>query len=181
MKNLICQEKELIVIDPLQLVVGSHHPFTFRAEMTFLEGYYFLSSILIIDGLVTSYIKPPYGSGHQPFHGLLFLGNSKGNVYLIDLHRSSKTAMETIKVVKVFKTNPVSQALHFSRQRPYEDDFLLVGGEMSDTILYHVIFILVIIVDLDPSRSIGACTSTFGAELVSCSGLPTRREFDRQR
>jgi hypothetical protein len=101
------------------------------------------SSILNIDGLVTSYTKPPYGSWHQPFHDLLFLGNSKGNVYLIDLQQSSKSAMDTIKVVKVFKTNPVSQALHFSRQGPFEDDFLLVGGEMSDTILYHVIFILV--------------------------------------
>jgi len=37
----------------------------------------------------------------------------------------------------VFNTNPVSQALHYSPQRE-EGDILIVGGEMSDTMIYQV-------------------------------------------
>lgn len=40
-------------------------------------------------------------------------------------------------VAATFKTNPVSQALHISR-RQGDYDILIVGGEMSDTILYLV-------------------------------------------
>ena len=39
--------------------------------------------------------------------------------------------------MSVYKTNPVSQALHLSRQ-PDDGDILIVGGEMSDTIIYLV-------------------------------------------
>ena len=38
-----------------------------------------------------------------------------------------------------FKTNPVSEALYLNRRRE-EGDILLVGGEMSDTVIYHVTF-----------------------------------------
>jgi hypothetical protein len=42
-----------------------------------------------------------------------------------------------VPVAAMFKTNPVGQALHISR-RPDDNDILLVGGEMSDTLLYLV-------------------------------------------
>jgi hypothetical protein len=93
-------------------------------------------TFLIVDGLVTAFAKLPYTGVLDSSHRGIFLGNSKGNVYLIDLGQPSKVAQK-IKVAKVFKTNPVSQALHFSR-RSKDGDILFVGGEMSDTILYLV-------------------------------------------
>ena len=95
-----------------------------------------LFTFLITDGLVTAYAKLPCMDVFDSSRRGIFLGNSKGNVYLIDMSQSSKAAQK-IKVTKVFKTNPVSQALHFSR-RPNEGDILIAGGEMSDTILYLV-------------------------------------------
>ena len=105
------------------------------------ESYLFLKvlirvTFLTVDGLVTAYAKMPCTGVLDLSHRGIFLGNSKGNVYLIDIGQSSKAAQK-IKVAKVFKTNPVSRALYFSR-RSKDGDILFVGGEMSDTILYLV-------------------------------------------
>lgn len=48
----------------------------------------------------------------------------------------SPRAAHSLRVENIFKTNPVSQALHFSQCN--EHNVLFVGGEMSDTILYLV-------------------------------------------
>jgi hypothetical protein len=45
-----------------------------------------------------------------------------------------------VLVTAMFKTNPVSQALHISRRHD-DYDVLIVGGEMSDTFLYLVLFL----------------------------------------
>lgn len=121
--------------------MGSHEPFTFRREMTFLEGYDHINiynnrwtnnivretSILPLTRNISRYIIP---------------WKFQGNVYFIDLDQSQKDG-QTLKVSKVFKTNPVSQALHFSRRQSNGDNILFVGGEMSDTLLYLVTFALV--------------------------------------
>ena len=102
--------------------------------MPFLEGSRRLA-VLTIDGLVTAYTKPPSNALTESNWGVLFLGNSKGNVYYIILDQSPREA-QFLQVANVFKTNPVSQAFHFSQRK--EGNILFVGGEMSDTILYLV-------------------------------------------
>lgn len=56
-------------------------------------------------------------------------------MYYVLLDQSPRAAY-SLRVENVFKTNPVSQALHFSQRK--EGNVLFVGGEMSDTILYLV-------------------------------------------
>ena len=102
--------------------------------MPFLEGSHRLA-LLTIDGLVSAYTKPPSKALIESNCGALFLGNSNGNVYYIILDQSPRSA-QFLQVANVFKTNPVSQALHFSQRR--EGNILFVGGEMADTILYLV-------------------------------------------
>jgi hypothetical protein len=70
----------------------------------------------------------------------MILGSSKGNIYFIDLDQLVKNT-PVVPVAAVFKTNPVSQALHITR-RHHDSDILFVGGEMSDTILYLVVSIV---------------------------------------
>jgi hypothetical protein len=43
------QEKELVILDMQELTVGSHDPFTFRGQMTFLEGTHHLTSLWLIE------------------------------------------------------------------------------------------------------------------------------------
>jgi len=64
------------------------------------------------------------------------VGTSNGNIFFIDLDALPDDPT-SVPLVASFKTNPVSQALHLSR-RPEEGDILLVGGEMSDTMIYFV-------------------------------------------
>jgi hypothetical protein len=89
----------------------------------------------MIDGLVTSYTKSPELT-HPPVRGAFFLGTSAGNVFFIDLD-AFPNDMTSVPPIAGFKTNPVSQALYLSR-RLEEGDILLVGGEMSDTMIYYV-------------------------------------------
>jgi hypothetical protein len=84
---------------------------------------------------VTSYTKSPE-LALPPVRGAFFLGTSTGNVFFIDLDAFPNN-VTSIPPIASFKTNPVSQALHLTR-RLEEGDILLVGGEMSDTMIYFV-------------------------------------------
>jgi hypothetical protein len=88
------------------------------------------------DGLITSYARATPSIHSEKSRGIYYLGSSKGYVYLLDLDTIIK-GNPSVPVLAGFKTNPVSQALHATRS--LNPEILIVGGEMSDTILYTVI------------------------------------------
>jgi hypothetical protein len=90
-----------------------------------------------IGGIVTACIQSrPTNSLKSK--GVLLLGSSKGNVYVIDLDEVTSQQHAELHPSAVYKTNPVSTALHYSRRGP-NGNILFVGGEMCDTVIYLVV------------------------------------------
>ena len=72
--------------------------------------------------------------------GNIMLGSSKGSVHLIDLDWiSPRDSCVKPRLLLSFNTNPVSTALHFTRLNEADVNFLFVGGEMCDTIVFSVV------------------------------------------
>jgi hypothetical protein len=94
------------------------------------------SILLKIDGLVTSYAKSTPVIPREKSRGIYYIGSSKGFVYVLDLDIIAKEHV-SVPVQAGFKTNPVSQALHATYS--FNPEILIVGGEMSDTIIYTVL------------------------------------------
>jgi hypothetical protein len=119
------QEKEVVVVDIQDLTVGSHEPFAFREDLSFLEG-----------GLVTAYTKGPGETNNN-----ILIGSSKGNIYSISwdkLGSSDQSLQMTLNIV--YKTNPVGTALYYGQIRcnGSEHGTLFVSGEMCDGAIYLV-------------------------------------------
>lgn len=120
------QEKELVVVNIQDLTVGSHEPFAFREDLSFLEG-----------GLVTAYTKGPGETDNN-----ILIGSSKGNVYSISWDKLGTSDHSSLQMTLniVYKTNPVGTALYYGQIRcnGSEHGTLFVSGEMCDGAIYLV-------------------------------------------
>ena len=120
------QEREVVVVNIQDLTVGSHEPFAFREDLSFLEG-----------GLVTAYTKGP----GEPDNNIL-IGSSKGNVYSISWDKLGISDHSSLQMTLniVYKTNPVGTALYYGQIRcnGSEHGTLFVSGEMCDGAIYLV-------------------------------------------
>jgi hypothetical protein len=127
--RLILQEKELLIVDPKQVVIGAHEPYS-KVSLSFLNAS-ISSRPFAGSNKVTGCVKLPEQGSRR---GSLFLGCSNGDVYRLDLdvHNHGQLVM-----LPIFHTNPVSQAMHYSPKRE-DDDILIIGGEMSDTTICQV-------------------------------------------
>jgi hypothetical protein len=124
------QEKDFLLLNASEMAVGSHHPFPFAQEMSFLEGSPKIIA-LIIGELVAACTLIPVSKGTW---GMIVLGTSAGQILIVDLDAS--ISRNQFVFVNVFKGNVCNGTMYYS---PRDDGgYLFVGGEMCDSIVYWV-------------------------------------------